>query len=237
MYNLVIQRLSFKLTMRCFLCHMPLKLPFHGICSQCLANLPKLGKVCRQCGLPHALNNTRCYRCHKKPNHWDELIAVSDYVYPLKKMIPEFKFHRKVELTVPLARLMFLAWYQRRLQCGIIKPDIMTCVPLHPIRYWSRGFNQAERLAKPLAKWINKDFYPHLLYRHTMRRDQKRLTKHLRELNVKTLFGCDKDLTGKSILLIDDIVTTGHTINAISDLLKKQGASYVQIICLCRTVL
>ncbi|MCX8587832.1 MULTISPECIES: phosphoribosyltransferase family protein [unclassified Gilliamella] len=223
--------------MRCFLCNMPLYLAHHGICYQCSKNIPKLNKVCPQCCLPHSLSTQICYRCLENKPYWDTLIATSEYINPLKKLIQQLKFYHKTELTLALARLMFLTWYKKRLANEIIKPDLVTCVPLHHIRYWSRGFNQAELLAKLIAKWLNCDFYPHLLYRHQRAIDQKKLSLKERKQNVETLYECRKNLSQKSVMLIDDIVTTGNTINAVSQQLKKCGAMNIQVICLCRTVL
>ncbi|OCG21087.1 hypothetical protein A9G11_09125 [Gilliamella sp. wkB108] len=223
--------------MRCILCNMPLFLSHHGICSQCIKNLPTQNKVCPQCGLPHSLSTPICYRCREQKPSWDELIAVSNYIHPLKKLIHHLKFYHKIELTHALARLMLLAWYKRRVTNGISKPDLITCVPLHHIRYWSRGFNQAEQLAKPIAKWLNRMFYPHLLQRKQIASDQKSLSLEKRVQNVEKLFSCYHHLSNRSILLIDDIVTTGNTINAISQQLKRCGATNVQVLCLCRTVL
>ena len=165
------------------------------------------------------------------------MVAATEYVDPLKKLIQHLKFHSKVELTNALARLMFLAWYQRRLSRGLAKPDLVTCVPLHHFRYWSRGFNQAALLAKPIARWLNRDFQPYLLSRKFATRDQKNLSLKQRMSNVETIFRCHFDLTNQSVMLIDDIVTTGNTVNVICQQLKACGAAHVQVVCLCRTVL
>ena len=212
-------------------------LSHHGICSECVKNLPKLNKVCHRCCLPHSLTTKECYRCREKSPYWDEMVAVTEYIEPLKNLIHHLKFHKKVELTNALARLMFLAWYQRRLIDSLAKPDIVTCVPLHHFRYWFRGFNQAALLAKPIARWLKRDFQPHLLSRKLAAHDQKNLSLKQRMSNVKTLFKCHSDLTNQSVMLIDDIVTTGNTVNAISQQLKERGAIHVQVVCLCRTVL
>lgn len=223
--------------MRCILCDMPLALSHHGICCQCVNNLPKLNKVCQQCCLPHSLFTEICYRCRDNKPQYDKLIAVSDYINPLKKLIHQLKFYHKTEFALALARLMFLAWYQQREAQGLMKPDLVTCVPLHHLRYWSRGYNQAELLANPIAKWLGRDFYPHLLCRKQRALDQKTLSLQQRIDNVDTLYFCHEDLTNQSVMLIDDIVTTANTINVISQQLKNCGAISVQVICLCRTVL
>lgn len=223
--------------MLCLLCKMPLQLASHGICSQCVKNLPNLNKSCHQCGLPHSLFTPICYRCREKKPCWDELIAVSDYISPLKKLVHDLKFYQKVELSTALARLMFLAWYKNREENRCLKPDIITCVPLHHIRYWSRGFNQAEILAKPIASWLKRPFHPHLLTRKRHALDQKKLSIDARKNNVESLFSCHQKLLNKSVMIIDDIVTTGNTVNAISQQLKSVGVTHIQVICLCRTVL
>ncbi|MDF7666524.1 phosphoribosyltransferase family protein [Orbaceae bacterium ESL0727] len=223
--------------MRCFLCQLPLQLAHHGICSRCVNILPRLNKVCPQCSLPHSLPAKICYRCRATKPNWDKLIAVSDYIQPLKKVIHHLKFYQKIELTLALARLLFLAWYDDYLQGKLCKPDLVTCVPLHHSRYWSRGFNQSQLLAKPVAHWLNRPFLPYLLQRQQKRSDQKKLSLKARSINVKALFACQTDLTGKTVLVIDDIVTTGNTIKAISEQLKKHGAAHIQILCLCRTLL
>lgn len=220
--------------LNCILCRLSLKLPW-GICSQCfkLINFPL--SSCLVCGLPLFYNDKTCYHCVKFKPNWQRLTAFSAYQYPFTKLIHQFKSNNKTALSYALARLIFLAWYQHRLSTGLIKPDIVTCVPLHKSRYWSRGYNQSALLAKPIARWLGADFQPFLVKRNFRRTDQKLLSKQQRAVNVNQLFSCDYDLTGKTIAVIDDIVTTGHTVNELSKRLKRQGALHIQVLCLCRT--
>lgn len=222
--------------MNCVLCQLPLNLPW-GICSQCFQHLPHCITGCSVCGLPLFNQQQSCYHCHELKPNWQRLIAVADYKAPFTKLIYQFKSAQKTAFSFALARLMFLAWYQQRLATGIARPDIVTCVPLHRSRYWSRGYNQSALLAKHIAHWLAADFQPHLILCNVKKQDQKTLSKIARQRNVASVFECHSNLTGKTIAVIDDIVTTGHTINAVSKQLRLQGARYIQILCLCRTSL
>lgn len=220
--------------MNCILCHLPINLPW-GICSQCLKACSSSVSVCIVCGLPLLTQNTLCHHCTVFKPNWDRLSAFSDYVYPFKHLIYQLKSNNKTALSFALARFIFLAWYQLRQNTGLLKPDIVTCAPLYKTRYWSRGYNQSALLAKPVAHWIGADFQPYMIKRNVSRTDQKLLSKQQRATNVSKIFTCQHDLRGKTVAIIDDIVTTGHTVNEISKQLRQQGALQIQILCLCRT--
>lgn len=193
--------------------------------------------ACPKCGLALYPITKPCHHCAKLNPDWDKLIAVANYVPPFTKLIYQFKFNHQTELAYPLARLMLLSWLKTRRKSGLLKPDILTCIPLHHTRYWSRGYNQSQLLAKWLAHWIGCEFSPYLLKRKSTRQDQKSLSQSQRKLNVNNVFHCNTPLAKKSIAIIDDIVTTGNTANEACKQLKSQGTNDIQIICLCRTSL
>lgn len=220
---------------RCWLCFQPLMLSHHGICSFCLPLIRNLPEGCSYCGLPTSQNEV-CYQCQLNPPPWECLMAVSSYEYPLKWLIHRLKFKGHTELSYGLSRLLLLKWVAERRARGLTKPDIVLPVPLFRYRQWRRGFNQSALLAKPLAKWLEAEYNAKLLVRNEARRDQKQLTAKSRQSNLKRVFRCKEQVTGKRILLVDDIVTTGSTVNEICELLKKQNPHAIQIICLCRTL-
>ena len=222
--------------MRCIICRLPVKLVW-GICSQCYQLLPKLISVCKKCGLPLFPANKSCHHCLKILPNWDNLIAVGDYEQPYTKWIYQLKFNQHTELAYPLARLMLLAWFNARNLYGLKKPSIVTCIPLHHHRYWSRGYNQSQLLARLIAHWLGAEWLPYLIKRNKNTIDQKILSKQRRKGNIENVFNCNKQLQGKTIAVIDDIVTTGYTVQAACHQLKQQGAGEIQIICLCRTSL
>lgn len=222
--------------MRCIICQLSLTL-FWGICSQCYQHLPKLTSACLRCGLPLFPINKPCHHCQVLKPNWDNLIAVADFVPPFTKLIYQLKFNHHTELAYPLARLMLLAWLNVRYQTGIVKPDIVTCVPLHQHRYWWRGYNQSQLLAQTIAHWLGSQFQPYLIKRQKSTIEQKTLSKQQRKYNISNVFYCNTALHGKSVAIIDDIVTTGHTIRAVCKVLCRQGIQHIQVICLCRTSL
>lgn len=226
-----------KLNILCWLCHQPLNLAYHGICSQCIKNLPALPLCCPRCGLAVSrLQVTTCHQCQLQPPYWQHLITVTDYCEPLKTLIARLKFYQQTQLAHALSRLMLLKWLEQYRTRQLPKPDMIVPVPLSRRRRWQRGFNQTEVLAKPLATWLRCHYHPTLLTRKPTSSDQKVLSAQARKKNLTNIFKCTESLTDKNILLVDDIVTTGSTANEISRLLILHGARSVQIICLCRTL-
>lgn len=220
----------------CWLCHLPLRLPQHGICSLCLRQLPALPPLCPRCGLPARHAHLSCGRCLKQPPPWHTLICVSDYAPPLSLLIQRLKFSGATALRVMLARLLLLSWLQARRTRAAPHPDLLLCVPLHKKRLWQRGYNQSALLAYPLAHWLGCEFQPHGLRRCRYGPPQHRLNALQRRRNLRAAFRLEIAVQGRHIALIDDVVTTGSTVAEIARILLAQGAASVQIWCLCRTL-
>ncbi|MEZ3500924.1 DNA utilization protein GntX [Pantoea sp. KPR_PJ] len=219
----------------CWLCRLPLSVAAHGLCSVCLRTLPALPVLCPRCGLPAASARISCGRCLRAPPHWQALICVSDYQPPLRRWVHQLKFYRITALRVMLARLLLLSWLDAHRRRGLVRPDLLLCVPLHKVRACQRGYNQAALLAKPLARWLGCEFHEGL-HRRRHNALQHRLSASQRRRNVCGAFRLEIDVRGRHIALIDDVVTTGHTAGEISRILLAHGAASVQIWCLCRTL-
>lgn len=228
----------FRVTIRalCWLCQQPLYLARHGICSLCVKHLPTPPPCCPRCGLPSASPTMICGRCLHKPPPWDSLIFVTDYLAPLSGLVMRLKFSRQPELATPLARLLLLRWYARFRTGDVARPDILLSVPLHRRRYFSRGYNQSELLATPLARWIGCQHRAYALRRIRSTPPQQHLSEAERKRNVRQAFTCNENLHGKHVALLDDVVTTGSTLCEISKLLRNQGIASLQIWCVCRTL-
>jgi ComF family protein len=220
----------------CWLCHLPLRLPQHGICSFCLRQLPALPILCPRCALPSRHPHLPCGRCLQRPPPWQTLICVSDYVPPLSQLIQRMKFSGATALRVMLARLLLLSWLEARRTRAVPHPDLLLCVPLHKKRLWQRGYNQSALLARPLARWLACEFRPHGLRRYRHGVPQHRLSAPERRRNLRAAFRLEMAVQGRHIALIDDVVTTGSTVAEITRILLAQGAASVQIWCLCRTL-
>lgn len=220
----------------CWLCQQPLHFSRHGICSFCVRNLPPPPPCCPRCGLPSASQTFDCGRCLNKPPPWDAMIYSTDYLPPLSGLVMRLKFSRQPELAVTLARLLLLRWLTRFRAGDVVRPDVVLSVPLHRRRYFSRGYNQSELLAQPLARWLGSQFRPQALRRIRSTPPQQHLSEAARKLNLRNAFLCTENFQGKHVALIDDVVTTGSTLREISKILRNQGVVSLQIWCICRTL-
>ncbi|CNL67073.1 DNA utilization protein GntX [Yersinia frederiksenii] len=220
----------------CWLCHQPLHHASHGICCYCNRHLPKLPPCCPRCGLPSANTQLPCGRCLNKPPDWENIIFVSDYAPPLKGLIKQLKFSGCTQLAPALARLLLLRWLDAKRHGKVIKPDRIISVPLHRSRCWRRGYNQADLLARPLARWLNCHYSNMTLQRVRATPPQQQLSATARRQNLQGIFRCVTPIRGQHIALLDDVVTTGSTLNEIATLLWAEGIASLQVWCICRTL-
>lgn len=221
---------------RCWLCQLPLKIAAHGICSLCCRDVLRRAALCPRCGLPSAFSATPCGRCQQKPPPWQQMIQAADYRPPLSTLVQRLKYQGMWQLAPALARLMLLCYLRARRERGLPFPHRVVAVPLHARRQWRRGFNQTQILARPLARWLKCEASATLLRRVCNTPAQQTLSAGARRRNLRNAFVCTQRLDGETILLLDDVVTTGSTVAEISRLLLSAGAASVQVICLCRTL-
>lgn len=118
----------------------------------------------------------------------------------------------------------------------MIKPQRIISTPLHKYRCWRRGFNQSDLLARPLARWLNCDYHPGSLIRLYPTPSQRELSATTRRKNLRGVFHCTDNVRGQHLALLDDVITTGSTMKEMARLLLAQGATSVQVWCLCRTL-
>ncbi|HDL7707580.1 TPA: DNA utilization protein GntX [Yersinia enterocolitica] len=220
----------------CWLCQQPLYHPKHGICGYCRRHFPPLPPCCPYCGLPCSNTVLPCGRCLKQPPHWMSMTAVSDYAPPLDGLIKKLKFNGTTSLAPVLARLLLLRWLDAKRRGKVIKPDRIISVPLHRWRCWRRGYNQTDLLARPLAHWIGCHYSNNTLRRIRATPPQQQLKAAARRKNMQGIFRCMESVRGQHIALLDDVVTTGSTVNEIAKLLWAEGIASLQVWCICRTL-
>jgi ComF family protein len=202
----------------CFLCTAP---SGDGLlCSACAAGLPRLGAdCCPVCALPTP-DAAICGACLKRAPHFDATQAVFRYEFPLDRLIQALKYGHR------LACADFLGAALADLPTA--RPDLILPVPLAAARLAERGFNQALEIARPLARKLDA----RLEIRHVRRcRDtaaQAGLPWKERARNMRHAFECGIDLSGKSVLLVDDVMTTGATLDELARTLKAHGATRVE---------
>ncbi len=225
-----------KVASYCWLCRQPLSLPSHGLCSLCLRHLPVLPPCCLSCGLPSTAINLLCGRCLRQPPYWHSMTFVGDYRPPFSTWVQQLKFNKTPELAPLLARLLLLKWLAVYYDGMVCKPDSIICVPLHRRRCWQRGFNQADLISRPLARWLGCAYRHDTLQRLRATPTQRLLSAAARRRNLRSVFYLPHSLAGQHVALLDDVVTTTSTVTEISKLLLMQGVASVQVWCICRTL-
>lgn len=228
----IVQRLAkhcLQLPSDCLFCCEPSGRGF-ALCGGCEQSLPFLPQVCPRCALPPDDEENGCI-CIKKPPSYDAIQAVFDYAWPLNHIMTKWKYHGQFYFALMLAELMVKRLTPR------YPPDCIMPVPLHPHRLRQRGFNQCIELAKHIAKSQNLPLDRRSCTRIINNPSQSQLSAIDREKNINiSTFAVRSDFKAQHVLIIEDIVTTGATMNALSLSLKRQGVQTVEIWCCCRTL-
>jgi len=164
--------------------------------------------------------------------HFNRAFSPCVYEGAIKNLIHEFKYKGKDHLGRPLSKLMtdFIKEYNLATDCL----DFIVPIPLHKTRLREREFNQAEILAKHIAEEFKKDLLSDCLIRHRHTKTQTDLENNQRLLNVKGSFSVNRgrDLKGKNVLLVDDVLTTGATSSEAANVLRSAGADIVFVLTL-----
>lgn len=163
-----------------------------------------------------------------KPPAFDHTCAALAYSGDLARLILSAKFGQKWHLMNALAELL-----QNQID---FMPGLIVPLPLYPQRLRERGFNQAYEIARPLAHALGIPLDNELLVRIRDTGHQARLHHRARSQNMHRAFCCTRPLAGQSIAIVDDIMTTGATLNAAACAMKKAGASRVDAWVLARTL-
>lgn len=220
----------------CWICGLRVWNAAVGICHWCQTSLDKFAVVCHRCGLPANQRYPACGRCLINPPAWDYLIAVSDYLPPLNQLIWRLKFKKQVTLAKMLSRQILIRFLLSYREQRLPKPNLIISVPLHRYRLWQRGFNQADLLAAPLAHWLGCSYAPDTVQRVNATANQHQLRLADRKRNLANAFTLTNSVENLTVGIVDDVVTSGSTANAIAGILVAGGARSVQVWCLCRTL-
>lgn len=191
---------------------------------------------CSCCGLPFNFDMAEgalCAGCMDEEPDFDQARAAVIYNDASRKAVLDFKYGDKMH-----AVKTFLPWMMRAGAETLAECDLMLPIPLHAKRLWQRRFNQSAVLAEALAELAEKPFLPDGLLRARYTSPQKGLSRKERNDNVKNAFAVNKSaaaqIAGKNILLIDDVFTSGATLNECARVLKKSGADKVFVLTIAR---
>jgi len=237
-----LRQLTFSLLpSQCLLCACVLKGDL--LCESCHYDLPYAysKNLCQQCGLPINSVGNFCGYCLDHPPAFSRSFIPFTYAYPVDNLIHKFKYYRHLTCGKLLGRLLaehlaHCAQEDERWQT----PDIIIPVPMHWLRRWQRGFNQAEILSQYAAHALDIPVETRIIQRTLRTSVQKELTRTERQKNLRKAFSIAENnkllVKDKHIALVDDVVTTTATVRELSQLLVKAGARDVQIWALARTM-
>jgi len=197
-------------------------------CKACDEDLPRLNSNhCPVCGLP-TLGGETCGKCLKHAPSFDATCAAFSYAFPIDKLVQAVKFSGQLSLIDQLADALAL-----RINT---LPDHIIAMPLHPLRLRERGFNQSQLLAQRLSKKLDIPLLTNMCARTRNTPPQSSLPWQKREKNIRGAFTCSSDLSGKHISIVDDVMTTGISIEELAYTLRQAGATQISAWVLARTL-
>ena len=199
------------------------------LCASCQARIePPPAPACIRCGHPAPTENL-CPTCRATPSHLDRIAASAVFAPPLREAIHELKYNNGRALARPLGARMVAYWREHGFGADVIVP-----VPLHKARLAERGYNQSALLARVLGQATGIPLDEKAVVRHKATQQQALLSAVERRENVKDAFSCRDNVAGRRIVLVDDVTTTGATLEACAAALRAGGASGVWAYTLAR---
>ncbi len=218
----------------CLLCGDDAPAP---VCAACRARyLAHHGPLCRRCALPLPSGSAapECGACIAAPPAFDASIAATLYAPPADLLVQALKFRAQLPLATAFAQLLMQAAMQ---QPRVATADVVIAVPLSAERLAERGFNQAQEIARPLARALQLPLVTSACARVRDTAPQSGLAPADRRDNMRGAFAVmqREAVDGKQVLVVDDVMTTGHTLGALAACLKRNGAASVTNLVFART--
>ena len=211
-----------------------------SLCATCWQAVEFLdGPACECCGLPFELDpgpGTRCAACLAEPPVFDRARAVMRYDEASKGPILALKHADRLDLIPGFTR-----WLDRAGRAMLDEIDVIVPVPLHALRLWARRYNQSAEMSRALGRMTAKPVAPLALVRVRATPSQGEMpSAKARRRNMRGAFrvpsGRRAAIEGKAVLLVDDVLTTGATVEACARALKRAGAAKVHVLALARVV-
>jgi ComF family protein len=199
--------------------------PSGGFCGVCARELSRVADACRRCGLARPVR-----QCPRAELRWDvdAVVAPFSYVPPLDHYVRALKYRGARPLGRAFALLLAPELLNERVDC-------LVAVPLHRTRLRERGYNQAQEIARTLAAALRVPALERGIARRAATPAQTGQGALERRAGVARAFRVERDLRGRCIAIVDDVVTTGATINALAAELKAAGAARCLGVAVART--
>ncbi|HSD60161.1 MAG TPA: ComF family protein [Burkholderiales bacterium] len=200
------------------------------LCAPCRRALPWLSaERCPICAAPSA-GKAVCGTCLAEQPVFQHSCAALLYEFPVDALIQAFKYRGDLPLGDTLGTLLQDALAVEP------RPDAIIPMPLHPARLRERGFNQALELARRVGQALQLPVLVRACVRVRDTPPQASLPWKERSSNIRGAFACEADLAGKRVAIVDDVMTTGHTLNELAAALKRAGAAEVYCWVVARAV-
>lgn len=233
-YTSVVQQLTHRvsrlynnlLPAPCFLCGV--ETAGGPLCPECVADLPEISHHCPLCAIP-LQRDAICGDCLKKPPPQDRSISLFAYQDPVDRCISAFKYHQQLGFA-PLFAELLAKKVEHDYPFATLIP-----VPLHPAKIRSRGFNQSMELARRLSRHLSLPLDADCLVRSRNTQAQSQLSAKARRHNIRNAFQCKRS-PPDSVILIDDVLTSGCTVSEAASTLKNAGTQHIEVWTVARAV-
>lgn len=205
-----------------------------SLCAGCFQGLPfSTSEVCSVCAVPVKVSGRLCGRCINELPVYKKCISTFIYQEPITTLIQALKFHDKLAYAALLGNMM------AEFICDQLDevPEIIIPVPLHRSRLCERGYNQALELSRPISRKLGVSIDYACCQRHRPTEVQSLLPEKDRNRNVKGAFSFDNKNRYTHAAIVDDVMTTSHTVNELSLTLLRAGVVCVQVWVCARAVL
>ena len=238
-YNVFVDYM-FPYNLKCYGCDVEIdgeENKFH-LCKDCFSKIKQLtGKTCLKCGEPLFSAANYCLRCKRAKFNFEKAFSYCSYYSMARTLIKNFKFNNKPYISKSLSYMLYTTYVLNILPK--YKIDCVTYVPMHSKRLKERGYNQSELLAVDFCRLSKLKLYKNILVKHKATSQQVGLNNQERKTNLKKAFSVldRRGVRDKTILLIDDIFTTGSTCDECAGELLKAGAYKVLVLTVAHTEL
>jgi ComF family protein len=200
------------------------------LCNACRADLPFLHHACDRCGLPVTEGNWLCGRCVKSPPIAECTITAFHYRYPLDALIKHFKYKDVIRIATPLSDVLV----QKIKARNFLAPEMLIPVPLHRYRLFRRGYNQAVVISRLLGSRLGIRTDATLVKRQRNTAPMFSLGASGRRQNIAGAFVVQRPCPWNSVAIVDDVITSGSTVNELARALRIAGIRHIQLWALAR---
>jgi ComF family protein len=209
----------------CLLCLDPGQPPDLDLCRDCEDDLPRNAPACPACAMPLARELAGCLHCRARPRAFEAAFAPFRYEFPLVELLHRLKYGGQLAI----GRILGSVLAHRLRERGEIAVDALVPVPLHAAREARRGYNQAREIARFAGAMLALPVLDRLALRVRATEEQAALPASVRGVNVRGAFEALSGCAPPAVAIVDDVLTTGATADALATALKRAGARRVEV--------